>query len=98
MKTVLITGATGAIGSAVAPLFLAEPDTRVHLLLRADSTEHLQQRLQQLLEFWGDDIPDTASSRIELHRGDVSAPQLGLADDEYQTFGPESDPYCAFGR
>lgn len=37
MKVVLLTGATGVLGSVVAPRFLDDADTELRLLLRADS-------------------------------------------------------------
>src|SRR5574341_580886 len=84
MKTVLVTGATGAIGSAVVPLFLQEPRTQVRVLLRADSEEHLQDRLADLWRFWEvDPAKPGADGRVVALRGDVSQPLLGLREEEY---------------
>lgn len=85
---VLITGATGVVGSAVAPLFLREPDTRVWLLLRARSEQHLRERLRALFEFWRPALPDGAApQRVRTLRGDVSAPRLGLSPADYEALG-----------
>jgi thioester reductase-like protein len=79
VKTVLITGATGVVGSAVAPLFLNEPETEVWLLLRARDDVELAARVDQLFAYWGVDISSpTARARVRAVRGDVSAPLLGL--------------------
>lgn len=84
MKKVLITGGTGVVGSALTPLFLNEPDTEVHLLVRARDAAHLTERRQALLSFWGEDVTVAdAGERLRLHRGDVSLPRLALSDDAF---------------
>lgn len=84
MRTVLLTGATGAIGSVLAQYLASEPDTRLHLLLRAHSPSHLSQRLRELYAFWGLDPNDRATTgRVEAHAGDVTLPKLGLGEAEF---------------
>ena len=85
-KIVLITGATGVIGSAVVPLILEDPGTEVRLLMRASSEQHLQQRLDELIAFWQPElhIDPLVLSRIKPILGDVSEPRLGLTDSDYQ--------------
>ena len=90
MKTVFLTGATGAIGSALTPLFLREQDTEVRLLLRADSEDHLRQRLNGLLRFWRIDENDSRiAGRVIALRGDVCAPHLGLDESSYRKLAAE---------
>jgi thioester reductase-like protein len=90
MKTVFITGASGAIGSALVPLFLREQDTEVRLLLRADTEDHLRQRLDNLLRFWQVGPNDARTiGRIAPVRGDVCAPQLGLDGPTYRKLTAE---------
>ena len=85
MRTILITGATGAIGSVLARAVLDEGGVRLRLLIRAKSSAHLQERLRQLYEFWEID-PDnrSISTRIEALAGDVTQPRLGLEESVYQ--------------
>jgi len=84
VKRVLITGGTGVVGSALTPLFLNEPETEVHLLVRARDAAHLTERRQTLFSFWGEDVTAAdAGERLRLHRGDVSLPRLGLPDDAF---------------
>jgi thioester reductase-like protein len=79
VRTVLVTGATGAIGSEVARLLLHEADTRIRLLLRARSREHLDQRLLELFRYWQLDPRDPAiAGRVEAFAGDITGPRLGL--------------------
>ncbi len=80
MKHILITGASGALGSALVPLFAGDAETRVVLLMRAQSPEHLAQRRERILSFLrllGMDEPST--QRVDFVQGDISQATLGLA-------------------
>lgn len=84
MSEYFITGATGAIGSALVPLLLQSPETRLTLLLRATSADDLAARLAALYRFWqvaGGD--ETLRQRVRALRGDVTQPAFGLAAAEY---------------
>ncbi len=72
--TVLLTGATGHVGTALLPRLLADPDTRVLALVRAKDDAHLAERRDTLRAR----LPDGAD-RLDVVRGDVSAPGLGLS-------------------
>lgn len=83
-RVVLVTGATGAVGSAIVPLLLAEPDTRVYLLLRASADEALRSRIQALLDFWGDRVDQAGlSNRLAGIQGDVGRKQLGMTERDF---------------
>jgi len=75
VPTLLLTGATGHVGSALLPRLLADPTQRVLALVRARDAAHLAQRRQRLLAESG--CPDT--DRLVLLAGDTAAPGLGLA-------------------
>lgn len=85
MKCLLITGATGVIGSSLAPLFLDEPDTKLRLIVRAESEEHLLQRRNELFAFWERNPADRRLiGQVEFLRGDVTQRRLGLDPAGYQ--------------
>lgn len=85
MNIYFLTGASGAVGSAVVPLLIADTNTRVRILLRAKSDEHLQQRFEELCRFWELPPDSIARHRIEPLRGDAAEPQFALTDREYAT-------------
>jgi thioester reductase-like protein len=80
-----VTGATGAIGSALLPLLLAETDSKIWALIRADNSEHLSKRLEELIEFWELDQTQAqdARARIIALQGDTDQNQFALPDDVY---------------
>lgn len=83
VRNILITGATGAVGSSAALACLRETPDHLRLLLRADSPKHLQQRFAKLCAFWGLS-PSEVGSRVEVAAGDLSAPNLGLDPGTYE--------------
>lgn len=85
MSAYFVTGATGAVGSALVPRLLEDPDARLRLLIRAPSEEALAQRVDDLFRFWdlGAGEPD-ARRRIRALRGDASEQRFGLDDSAYR--------------
>lgn len=83
MRTYFVTGATGAVGSAIIPRLLAKPDARAYLLLRADSETHLASRLDELFKFWETPADAEARGRVTALRGDASEPGFGLETGTY---------------
>lgn len=83
MKIVLLTGSTGAVGSALVGAFLAEPGTELRLVIRAATRRELHERVERLFRFVGV-APDNATTRARVHAlsGDVTAGGLGIATAE----------------
>ncbi len=84
-KNYFVTGATGVIGSALVPLLLEDQNSRVWMLMRADSSEHLEKRLEELIAFWGmnDSQAQDVSLRIIPLLGDVDESRFALSDEVY---------------
>ena len=91
VRTVMVTGATGAIGSVARQYLLGEESTEVRLLIRARSRAHLDERLNELYRFWDIDPQNRCvSGRVEALAGDVTLPRLGLDDSGYQRLAEET--------
>lgn len=78
MKYVLVTGATGTIGSALVPRLLAEPLTQLDLLIRSKAPSDLARRYAQMLQYWGIPQDDPRTLRIRVTSGDIAQPNFGL--------------------
>ena len=90
MKTYFVTGATGAIGSALIPILLRDGESNLRLLLRAKSDDDLAVRVDDLFTFWQVPVSDRATrKRVKVMRGDVTVRQFGLDDGVYQSLGSE---------
>lgn len=84
MKTYFVTGATGAIGSALVPILLEDADNCIRLLLRANSDDELTKRLEALFTFWRIDANDLEKRvRVRAFRGDTTVARFGLDDRVY---------------
>jgi thioester reductase-like protein len=81
MKCILISGASGAVGSALAPLFV-NAACDVKIVLRAETEFALQKRLRALLDFWR--LDGRVEKLIEPIRGDVTQPRWGIACERYE--------------
>jgi thioester reductase-like protein len=82
---VLVTGATGVVGSALLRQLLSRPRTRINVLVRGDSQPHAERRAAETLaelekhtSSHPTPFPSDASERVSVFLGDVSRPRLGL--------------------
>lgn len=85
MKTIFITGATGAIGSRLIPELLKDNEVHLKLLIRAASQEEKQKRLDYVLDFWDiDRHEENIINRIEGFQGDITLENLGLGENVFE--------------
>ncbi len=84
-KKYFVTGATGAIGSALIPLLLEDQNNQVWALMRADSCDHLTKRLEELITFWEMDCDQAqdARRRIIPLQGDTDQSKFALSEGVY---------------
>jgi long-chain acyl-CoA synthetase len=82
VTTVLLTGATGFLGTQVARRLLARPDLRLVTLARGGD----DQAAWRLGRAWADcpELMRALAGRVEALAGDVSAARLGLPAPVYQ--------------
>lgn len=89
-QTILLTGATGFLGSFLLRDLLADPGKRVICLVRCADEAEGRNRIRAGLEhylLWQDEF----APRIEVVRGDLARPQLGLASDTRQRLEEQVD-------
>jgi len=88
MNAVFLTGGTGVVGSAIARTLLATPGTRLTLLLRGQSDQEVQERLETLRRFWNLPVAQV-TDRVEALRGDTSLPRFGLEPNRFERVAAE---------
>lgn len=81
-RDVLLTGATGFLGSYLLRDLLACTDARIHCLVRAGSKEEARRRLRAAAERYRL-AHDLDIERVVPVPGDVSRPRLGLDEAAY---------------
>lgn len=85
---VLVTGATGNLGTALIGRLLKDTKTRVLALARARDDQHLAQRRDKMLAVLGGEIDD---KHLGFIYGDVSQPDLGLDQRDREKVTAEVD-------
>ena len=82
-KCVLVTGATGSLGSHLIASFAVLPDmTRVICLNRRSKQDPRERQLQALIDK-GICIPEESTNKLKVFGSDLWKPNLGLSDDDY---------------
>lgn len=92
-RRVLLTGATGFLGTHLLPRLLARTTARVTCLVRADSAVQGRRRLHEAWETYGcgGDPLSGADDRIDVLVGDLAAPWLGLSVSAFDRLAEETD-------
>ncbi|MFJ9734848.1 thioester reductase domain-containing protein [Streptomyces sp. NPDC101171] len=90
-RRVLLTGATGFLGSHMLLDLLRHSDAHVYCLVRADdeaaATERLGEQLRGYRLPWSSEV----RRRITVLPGDIRRPRLGLTDELWHTLAHELD-------
>jgi len=96
---IFLTGSTGYLGSYLATGLLRGYQVPLSLLVRAKSQQEARERLWRSLQLHMDfpEFTERISSCVRIFLGDLTEPQFGLADDEYQALAhsTESVIHCA---
>ncbi|MGC9539699.1 thioester reductase domain-containing protein [Streptomyces sp. UG1] len=90
-RRVLLTGATGFLGSHMLLDLLRHSDAHVHCLVRAADEEAATARLGEALGSYGLPWSSEVRRRITVLPGDIRDPRLGLSDDLWHTLAHELD-------
>ena len=89
---VLLTGFTGFLGAHVLDSFLKKEKGRIYCLIRDKNEMSAEQRLKNVLNFYFENKYDKyIGNRIILVKGDITLPNLGLENTQYQDLAKNID-------
>ncbi|MGW6907832.1 thioester reductase domain-containing protein [Streptomyces sp. NPDC054940] len=94
-RRVLLTGATGFLGSHMLLDLLRHSDAHVYCLVRAADEEAAVTRLGEALKSYALPWSSEVRRRITVLPGDIRHPHLGLSDDVWNTLAHELDSVVA---
>jgi amino acid adenylation domain-containing protein/thioester reductase-like protein len=82
---ILLTGASGFLGTYLLRELLDTTDATVHCVIRADGPDHAMDRIQaNARHYYQDDLAEhRASGRIRAIPGDLAQPRLGLPEEDF---------------
>lgn len=88
-----ITGGTGVLGSYLIKTLLENTNYQLHCLIRAHSIDEATIRLEKALSSYGmsNNTFTEYKKRLFLYTGDISLPNLGISDAEYNTLAGKVD-------
>jgi len=84
--TVLLTGATGFLGSFLLEALLRLSQLQIVTVVRAEDSAHARARVEAALRrtgLWNEHLQSEAKTRVTAIPGDLAKPQLGLADSQW---------------
>jgi thioester reductase-like protein len=87
---ILLTGATGFLGSFLLNQLLLKTEAKIYCLVRCEQPETIENRLKNVLKsasLWDDSF----QPRIIPIQGDLSKPLLGLSSEKFQQLADEID-------
>ncbi|KAK7731068.1 Type I Iterative PKS [Cytospora paraplurivora] len=80
---VLVTGATGSLGSHLVQYFAGLPTVKTVICFNRKSSTEAMARQDQALKAKGIELDSEALSKIKVYQTDTSKPKLGLSTEEY---------------
>ncbi|WP_194835070.1 non-ribosomal peptide synthetase [Nocardia sp. XZ_19_369] len=90
LERVLVTGATGFLGSHLVGQLLAQTDADIYCLVRAPTSEIGHRRVEDAMRRYGAG-PRIGSDRIRIVLGDLSARDLGLTPRQFADLAASVD-------
>lgn len=86
-----VTGATGAVGSALIPLLLEDKNNKIWVILRCERNQNVESRLEDLIQFWEMDEKQAidARQRVIPLRGDTDQESFALSAENYGMIAKE---------
>ncbi|GLC90226.1 non-ribosomal peptide synthetase family protein [Lysinibacillus piscis] len=97
MRNVLLTGATGYLGSHILYELLLSTDAHIYCLVRSNSSVSIDEKLRTSMQFYfDDDMKSLFSNRLTIVEGDLGQEKLGLslADEQLLATAIDTIIHC----
>jgi amino acid adenylation domain-containing protein/thioester reductase-like protein len=92
VRNILLTGATGFLGSHILYELLQQTDIRVYALVRGGDTENAKSRLYEIIRFYFPQIHQwILNQMIVVVKGDITSERFGLPEEEYRELQQKID-------
>ncbi|WP_181919380.1 non-ribosomal peptide synthetase [Alkalilimnicola ehrlichii] len=95
LRAVLLTGATGFLGTELLTILLQETPIGIYCLVRADSERAGLERLKRAVQEQGGSWQPHWEERLHVVVGDVAKARLGLTQPQWQTLADAVDAVIA---
>ena len=83
-KHIFLTGVTGFVGIHLLQELLDTTHATIHCPIRAQSGQHAQSRLEEVLSKNDIQLKSTELGRIRVYAADLAQPDFGLASSDYR--------------
>lgn len=92
-KRILLTGATGFMGTHLLYELLQQTNADIYLLIRGTSEADCKKRLQKKLQFYFPDVPvyQNYQQRIHVLKGNLVKPKMGMSQQQYSEIAATID-------
>ncbi|HEU5117189.1 MAG TPA: SDR family oxidoreductase, partial [Isosphaeraceae bacterium] len=90
-STILVTGASGALGKRFVRERLNTTDQTLHLLMRPKGATSAEARVRKFLA--ADGLDHHLGERVQVIEGDITRPMLGLGPEELERPGEEVEDF-----
>ncbi|GAA0426294.1 thioester reductase domain-containing protein [Streptomyces luteireticuli] len=90
-RRILLTGATGFLGSHLLLDLLRQGDAHVVCLVRAEDDRAAERRLGEALESFGQSWSSEVRRRVTVLAADLRQPRLGLTGERWEALARETD-------
>jgi thioester reductase-like protein len=86
-----VTGATGAVGSALIPLLLENKNNKIWVVIRCEPDKKVEDRLEELIKFWEMNNAQAVDARQRVFplKGDTDQESFALAPTTYLKISQE---------
>ncbi|NLB82548.1 MAG: NAD-dependent epimerase/dehydratase family protein, partial [Clostridiaceae bacterium] len=84
LNNVLLTGATGYLGSHLLKYLLSRPSTKIYCMIRVrNNTPSVDRLIEKMKFYFNEDCSHFINKRIFIINGDIALDNFGMTENEY---------------